>query len=86
MAGGRAAPVVPLLGQPQQLPRRLVRRRQLAALEVDDEAAVERLLRGTVLEWIYRYARQARLVDGASEVHEMVIARACAEQGLEFWR
>jgi acyl-CoA dehydrogenase len=40
----------------------------------------------TVLEWIYRYARQARLVDGASEVHEMVIARACAEQGLEFWR
>jgi acyl-CoA dehydrogenase len=40
----------------------------------------------TVLEWIYRYARQARLVDGASEVHEMVIARACAEQGLDFWR
>src|SRR4029078_3605067 len=24
----------------------------------------------TVLEWIYRYARQARLVDGASEVHK----------------
>ena len=23
----------------------------------------------TMLEWIYRYARQARLVDGASEVH-----------------
>ena len=40
----------------------------------------------TVLEWIYRYARQARLVDGASEVHEMVIARACAEQGLDFWQ
>jgi acyl-CoA dehydrogenase len=39
----------------------------------------------TVLEWIYRYARQARLVDGASEVHEMVIARYCAEEGLEFW-
>ena len=29
----------------------------------------------TVAEWIYRYARQARLVDGASEVHEMVIAQ-----------
>jgi len=29
----------------------------------------------TVLEWIYRYARQARLVDGASEVHAMVLAR-----------
>ena len=28
--------------------------------------------RDTVLEWIYRYARQARLVDGASEVHRMV--------------
>ncbi|MEM6423217.1 MAG: acyl-CoA dehydrogenase family protein, partial [Pseudomonadota bacterium] len=26
----------------------------------------------TVLEWIYRYARQARLVDGADEVHKMV--------------
>src|SRR5690606_14733358 len=26
----------------------------------------------TRLEWIYRYARQARLVDGASEVHKMV--------------
>ena len=32
----------------------------------------------TVAEWIYRYARQARLVDGASEVHEMVIARELA--------
>ena len=31
-----------LLGQPQQLPRRLVRHRQLATLEVDDEAPVER--------------------------------------------
>ena len=30
--------------------------------------------RGTPLEWMYRYARQARLVDGASEVHKMVIA------------
>lgn len=27
----------------------------------------------TILEWIYRYARQARLVDGADEVHRMVI-------------
>jgi acyl-CoA dehydrogenase len=26
----------------------------------------------TLLEWMYRYARQARLVDGASEVHKMV--------------
>jgi acyl-CoA dehydrogenase len=29
----------------------------------------------TVLEWIYRYARCAKLVDGASEVHQMVLAR-----------
>lgn len=28
----------------------------------------------TVVEWIYRYARQARLVDGADEVHRMVVA------------
>lgn len=32
----------------------------------------------TPLEWIYRYARQARLVDGASEVHRMVVARSLA--------
>ncbi|HQU50382.1 MAG TPA: acyl-CoA dehydrogenase family protein [Casimicrobiaceae bacterium] len=32
----------------------------------------------TPLEWIYRYARQARLVDGASEVHRMVVARNLA--------
>ena len=40
----------------------------------------------TVLEWIYRYARQARLVDGASEVHDMVLAGLYAEEGDRFWR
>jgi len=39
----------------------------------------------TVLEWIYRYARQARLVDGASEVHKMVLARNLYAQGNDFW-
>ena len=39
----------------------------------------------TVLEWIYRYARQARLVDGADEVHKMVLSRAYAGQGGDFW-
>jgi acyl-CoA dehydrogenase len=39
----------------------------------------------SVAEWIYRYSRQARLVDGASEVHEMVISQLWREQGLEFW-
>jgi acyl-CoA dehydrogenase len=42
--------------------------------------------RDTVLEWIYRYARQARLVDGASEVHAMVLAEAYRAQGDRFWR
>jgi acyl-CoA dehydrogenase len=40
----------------------------------------------TVLEWIYRAARAARLVDGASEVHEMVLAKAYAKEGADFWR
>ncbi|WP_459615973.1 acyl-CoA dehydrogenase family protein [Bordetella sp. 2513F-2] len=40
----------------------------------------------TPLEWIYRYARQARLVDGASEVHKMVLARFLMEEGDGFWR
>ncbi len=39
----------------------------------------------TVLEWIYRYARQARLVDGASEVHKMVLANFYAREGNDFW-
>jgi acyl-CoA dehydrogenase len=39
----------------------------------------------TVLEWIYRYARQARLVDGASEVHNMVLARFMKDEGRDFW-
>jgi acyl-CoA dehydrogenase len=41
--------------------------------------------RDTVLEWIYRYARCARLVDGASEVHKMVLSRNLLHEGNEFW-
>ena len=37
--------------------------------------------RDTPLEWMYRYARQARLVDGASEVHRMVVAGALLRDG-----
>ena len=40
----------------------------------------------TVLEWIYRYARQARIVDGADEVHRMVLSRALSGEGSDFWR
>jgi acyl-CoA dehydrogenase len=40
----------------------------------------------TVLEWIYRYARQARLVDGADEVHRMVLNRFLDQEGAEFWK
>ena len=39
----------------------------------------------TILEWIYRYARQARLVDGASEVHQMVLSGFYAKEGNDFW-
>ena len=39
----------------------------------------------TVIEWIYRYARQARLVDGASEVHRMVIANTLRSEGSGFF-
>jgi acyl-CoA dehydrogenase len=40
---------------------------------------------------MYRYARQARLVDGASEVHKMVLANlylegVAAPQSKGFWR
>jgi acyl-CoA dehydrogenase len=39
----------------------------------------------TPLEWMYRYARQARLVDGASEVHKMVLAKNLLKEGGDFW-
>lgn len=39
-----------------------------------------------IVEWIYRYARQARLVDGASEVHMMVLADFYVRERDTFWR
>src|SRR5690606_41248562 len=39
----------------------------------------------TVLEWIYRYARQARLVDGADDVPQLVRNRALATEKRDFW-
>lgn len=39
----------------------------------------------TILEWIYRYARQARILDGADEVHKMIAAGAFRREGQEFW-
>jgi len=38
----------------------------------------------TPLEWIYRYARQARLVDGADEVHKMVLRLSMENGGGDF--
>ena len=40
----------------------------------------------TVLEWIYRYARQARLVDGADDCFRIFLNRHLAEEGRDFWR
>ena len=39
----------------------------------------------TVVEWIYRYARQARLVDGADEVHRMVLNNHLVAENDDFW-
>ena len=40
----------------------------------------------TLLDWIYRYCRQGRLVDGASEVHKMVLSNYLLAEGDDFWR
>jgi acyl-CoA dehydrogenase len=40
----------------------------------------------TIVEWIYRYARAAKLVDGASEVHMMVLAKFMRQEGRDFWQ
>ncbi len=39
----------------------------------------------TKLEWMYRYARQGRIIDGASEVHKMVMSRELLAEGIDFW-
>ena len=39
----------------------------------------------TILEWIYRYARQAKLVDGATEVHQMILNRFFSNHKSDFW-
>lgn len=38
-----------------------------------------------IVEWVYRYARAARLADGASEVHMMVLSRLLLKERAEFW-
>lgn len=40
----------------------------------------------TLVEWVYRYARQARLVDGASEIHKMVLSRSYLAEGQDFFQ
>ncbi len=40
----------------------------------------------TLLEWMYRYARQGRILDGASEVHKMVIAQQLFSDPKAFWQ
>jgi len=40
----------------------------------------------TIAEWVYRAARAARLVDGADEVHKMVLSKFMREEGRDFWR
>src|SRR5439155_27018767 len=39
----------------------------------------------TIVEWVYRAARAARLVDGADEVHKMALAKVMREEGRDFW-
>ncbi len=39
----------------------------------------------TILEWMYRYQRQSRLVDGASEVHKMVLSKYYMKEGDSFF-
>jgi len=37
------------------------------------------------LEWMYRYARLARIGDGASEVHKMILAKHVLKERKDFW-
>lgn len=42
-------------------------------------------LKGAPLKRIYRYARQARLMDGENEVHRMVPEQRLAKEAHGFW-
>lgn len=42
--------------------------------------------RDTLIDWIYRYARQARLVDGASEIHKMVLSQTYLAKKQDFFK
>ncbi len=61
----------------------LLHRAADAAIQVNGARGYSR---DTVLEWIYRYARQARLVDGADEVHRMLICKHLDREGAGFHR
>ena len=48
-------------------------------------ASVRGYSKDTPLEWMYHYARRARLVDGSSETHKMVLSRHLLAEGIDFW-
>lgn len=58
---------------------------QLAADTAIQLCGAKGYSKDTVLEWIYRYARQARLVDGASEVHKMVLSSLYLKDKTQFF-
>ncbi len=53
-----------------------------AALQIN---GARRYSKDSAIEWIYRCARQARLVEGADEVHKMVLNRFLEAEGNDFW-
>jgi acyl-CoA dehydrogenase len=59
---------------------------EVSAAKIHVADALHKAVDTAIQLCVYRYARQARLVDGASEVHQMVINRMLAKQGQEFWR
>ena len=56
-----------------------------AAISRSSSTAPAAISKDTILEWVYRAARSARLVDGASEVHKMVLSRFMRQEGRDFW-
>lgn len=59
---------------------------QLAADTAIQLCGAKGYSKDTILEWIYRYARQARLVDGASEVHKMVLSSLYLKDKTQFFK
>ena len=76
--------------RPVEIAQEYVNRREGFGIKLADRESVQMKLgtrgysKDTIAEWVYRAVRAARLVDGADEVHKMVLAKFMRDEGRDF--